>query len=134
MRKRFMLIRTTNWQLSFLYEYRRFQNRNLWHTFQTLFARKLALLFIWKWIASTLSVIWLETNGNVSSLWGPFFLTAPFFSGSIFLRSRVQGGGLVFRWYCVIGKSRLRFLRSSHRCSNENAKSNCFLEYNWVLF
>ena len=43
MRKRFMLIRTTNWQLSFLYQLRRFQNRNLWYTFQTLFEEKLGV-------------------------------------------------------------------------------------------
>ena len=40
MRKCFVLIRATNWKLSCLYQLRRFQNRNLWYTVQTLFARK----------------------------------------------------------------------------------------------
>ena len=39
----FMLIRATNWQLSFLYRLLRFQNRNLWYDFQALFARKQGL-------------------------------------------------------------------------------------------
>ena len=34
------MIRATTWQLSFLYQLRRFQNSNLRYTFQTLFARK----------------------------------------------------------------------------------------------
>ena len=40
MRNCFILIRATNWQSSFLYQLRRFENRNLWYTFQTLFALK----------------------------------------------------------------------------------------------
>ena len=40
MRKRYMFLRAVNWKLSFLYQFRRFQNRNLQYTSQTLFARK----------------------------------------------------------------------------------------------
>ena len=47
------------------------------------------LLFMWKWITSILSFIRYETNGNIFNLWGPVFPTGPFFSGSVFLRSRV---------------------------------------------
>ena len=35
-----MLTRAANWQLSFLYQIRRFQNKNLGCNFQTLLARK----------------------------------------------------------------------------------------------
>lgn len=35
-----MLTRATNWSLPFLYQLPRFKNRNLWYTFQTLFAQK----------------------------------------------------------------------------------------------
>ena len=38
-----MLIRATNWQLSFLYQLLHFQKRNLWYTIQTLFLRKRGL-------------------------------------------------------------------------------------------
>ena len=38
--ERFMLIRAAKWRLSFLYQFRRFQKRNLGCNFQTLFARK----------------------------------------------------------------------------------------------
>ena len=43
MEKRFILIRAANWQLSFLYQFHRFQNVNLWYFFQTFFARKRGL-------------------------------------------------------------------------------------------
>ena len=43
MQKRSMLTRAANWQLSFLYQIRRFQNRNLGCNFQTLLARKRGL-------------------------------------------------------------------------------------------
>ena len=44
MLKRFVLIRAANLQLSFLYQFRPFQNRNLWNTSQTLFARRRSLV------------------------------------------------------------------------------------------
>ena len=47
------------------------------------------LLFIWKWITLALSFIWFEANDNVLTLWGPVFLTVPFFRSSVF--SQVQG-------------------------------------------
>ena len=40
MRKSFILIRIANWQLWFLYQLRRFQNRNLKYTFQALCGQK----------------------------------------------------------------------------------------------
>ena len=43
MQKRSMLTRAANWQLSFLYQIRRFQNRYLGCNFQTLLARKRGL-------------------------------------------------------------------------------------------
>ena len=46
MRKHLMLIRATNWHMPFLYhiyQLRRFQNINLWYTFQMLFASKRGL-------------------------------------------------------------------------------------------
>ena len=43
MRKRPMLIRAANWQLPFLNQRHRFQNRNLWYTFQMLFKQKRVL-------------------------------------------------------------------------------------------
>ena len=43
MQKRSMLTRAANWQLSFLYQIRRFQNKNLGCNFQTLLARNLGL-------------------------------------------------------------------------------------------
>ena len=43
MRKRPMLTRAANWQLQFLNQHDHFQNRNLWYTFQMLFARKRGL-------------------------------------------------------------------------------------------
>ena len=43
MRQRLILIRATNWYLSFLYQIRCFQTRNLWYTFETLFAQNEAL-------------------------------------------------------------------------------------------
>ena len=46
MRKRLMLIRAANWELSFLYQFRRFQNVNLWCFFQKLFARKRGLVYL----------------------------------------------------------------------------------------
>ena len=49
-----------------------------------------SLLFIWKWITSKLSFIWLEKNGNAFSPWGPVFPTGPLFRGSIFISSRVR--------------------------------------------
>ena len=55
MRKRLMLIRATNWQLTFLYRICRFQNINMWHTFQMSFTRPCTtLLFTLKWITSAL--------------------------------------------------------------------------------
>ena len=45
MRKRSMLIRADNWQLSFLYQLRRFQKRGFPYTFQTLFAQKQRLVY-----------------------------------------------------------------------------------------
>ena len=44
MPKGLMLIRVNNWQLLFLYQLRHFPNRNLWYTFQTLFALKRGLV------------------------------------------------------------------------------------------
>ena len=35
MRKRLIQLRATNWQLPLSYQTHRFQNRNLWYTFQT---------------------------------------------------------------------------------------------------
>ena len=43
MRKRLMLISAANWQSLFLYQLRRFRNRNLYFTFQTFFTRKRGL-------------------------------------------------------------------------------------------
>ena len=40
-----MLIRADNWQLSFLYQLRRFQKRGFPYTFQTLFAQKQRLVY-----------------------------------------------------------------------------------------
>ena len=85
MSKRSMQIGDANWQSSFLYQFRCFQNRNLGSNFQTLFARKRPLLFTWKWMNSTLSFILLEKNDNIFSPWGSVFPRSPFF-----LRSRVQ--------------------------------------------
>ena len=45
MRKRSMLITADNWQLSFLYQLRRFQKRGFPYTFQTLFAQKQRLVY-----------------------------------------------------------------------------------------
>ena len=46
----FMLIRATNWELSFFCKLHHFQNRNLWYIFQMLFAQNIwpciPLLFI----------------------------------------------------------------------------------------
>ena len=39
----FMLLRATNWRLSFLYRLLRFQNKNLWYIFKVLFAQKQGL-------------------------------------------------------------------------------------------
>ena len=47
MRKRYMLIRSANWQSSFLYQLCRFQNRNLRYIFQTLFALKQGLAHLY---------------------------------------------------------------------------------------
>ena len=72
-----------------------------------LFAQKRGLarlIFIWKWITSTLSFIWLETNANVSSLWNPFFQWVCLLVGEFFLRSRFQ--------------VRLRFLDNSYNFHN----------------
>ena len=44
-----------------------------------------SLWFICKWITSTLSFVWLETNGNVLSSWCTIFSADPFF-----LRSSAQ--------------------------------------------
>ena len=43
MLKRSILTRAANWQLSFSYQIRRFQNRNLGRNFQTLLAQKSGL-------------------------------------------------------------------------------------------
>ena len=40
------------------------------------------LLFLWKWITSTLSFILFEKNGKVFNPWGPVFPMSPFFLGS----------------------------------------------------
>ena len=68
-----MLISVTNWQLSFLYQLRRFQNRNFWYTFQTLFARKWVLAHPYVLYENELFLIWHEINDNVFSPWGPVF-------------------------------------------------------------
>ena len=47
MQKHFMLIRATNWQLLFLYQLCCIQNRDLLHTFQTLFVRKQGLAHLY---------------------------------------------------------------------------------------
>ena len=47
MRKRFILTRATNCQLLLLYQIFRFQNRNLWQTFQTLFGQKRGLAHLY---------------------------------------------------------------------------------------
>ena len=80
-----MLIKAANWQLSFLYQIRCFQNRNLGYNFQTLLARKRGfahLLFLCKWITSTLSLILLENNSNIFNPWGPVFPRSPLFHRS----------------------------------------------------
>ena len=43
MLKRLIQLRATNWQLPLSYQIHRFQNRNLWYTFQTLFAQRRGL-------------------------------------------------------------------------------------------
>lgn len=49
---------------------------------------------------STLSFIWLETNGNVSSPRGPVSPIGLFFMGSgFFFQVQSPGPGPVFRWY-----------------------------------
>ena len=74
--------KATNWLLLFSYQLRCFQSRNLWYTSQTLFAPKRGLaqpFFIWKWITSALSLIWLEINDYVFSSWGSLFAMSLFF-------------------------------------------------------
>ena len=71
-----------------------FQNRKFVVHFSNIICTKTwpftPLFFIWKWITSALSFIWLETNGNIFSPWGPVFPTVPFFRGLFFLRSRFR--------------------------------------------
>ena len=42
-----MLIKATNWNLLILYQIRCIQNINLWYTFQTLFAQKRGLAYLY---------------------------------------------------------------------------------------
>ena len=94
MRKRALLIRATDWPLSFLYQLRRFQNRNLWYNFQTLFERKRGLPHLYflyenESLQHCLSYD-LRQIATFSVFEVQFFQQVRFLGELFFLRSRVR--------------------------------------------
>ena len=90
-----MLIRATNWQLPFLYQLHRLQNRNFWFTF---FSRPCTrLLFTWKWI--TLTLFFYDMRQMAFWVLGVrFFQQVRFLGGPFFLRSSVRLQVRVYYW------------------------------------
>ena len=82
------------------------------------------LLFIGKWITSTLSFIWIETYDSIFSPWGLLLPTGPFFRGSIFSQDQGLVPSLILDnannwiekyfqiwWFCVRTVSNVWFKR-----------------------
>ena len=105
MRKRSMLIRAANWQSSFSYQYRYFQNRNLGCNFQTLFVQKRSLahpylLYENESFRHCLSY-YLRRMATFLVLEVRFF-EGSVFRGSVFSQVRDPDPGLVFRMMPIV--------------------------------